>query len=180
MANVDNNIIIYGARGVGKTTLIKRLLCELDIQDIGGFWTKREEPNKEGVSNVYIHDASKNDFSFEDKNFIGMCVNQHSAPNPLAFDTYGAEILKSIDVNKIVIMDEIGFFENEAYKFQDAVKEVLSSDKIVIAAIKDKSTKFLDFIRDNNVNVFCLTEQNRDEIFLQIKDILSKKIIGAK
>jgi len=51
-------IIIEGARGAGKTTLVNRLADLLPAEKICGFRTKREAMSVNGEAAAYIHPAS--------------------------------------------------------------------------------------------------------------------------
>ncbi|MGN0517883.1 MAG: nucleoside-triphosphatase [Acutalibacteraceae bacterium] len=160
-----SKIIIQGKRGVGKSTLIRLLLSEYKLENIYGFYTKKEAPADDGLCRVYIHDAHSNNRFYTDENFIGKCKNCHGMANPSAFDKLGVHLLEDIPQNAIVVMDELGFFENDARLFQSKVLEILSSGRTVFAAMKDKETDFLNTLRSTEKNnIYNITEDNRDEL----------------
>ena len=176
------NIFINGSRGIGKSTLIQKLLADIDSIPVYGFFTKKEAADENGDCSVFIHSANAVNRFYSEKNLIGTCKECHGKAFVQTFESYGIQILKDIPEKSLVIMDELGFFESEAYNFQQRVKEILASDCIVLAAIKDKPNKFLDELKsDNNTDVFNIDLKNRDELYFQIKPILQKyigKLIG--
>lgn len=175
------NIFINGNRGIGKSTLIRKLLADYDFMPVYGFVTKKEAPDENGDCSVYIHSASAVQRFYSEKNLIGTCNNCRGKAIPAAFDDYGLQLLSNIPNNSLVIMDEIGFFESKAFNFQKRVKDILSSDCLVLAAIKDKPNEFLDELKTlNNTDIFNIEIENRNELYLQIKPILAKYINELK
>ncbi|MEG1524206.1 MAG: nucleoside-triphosphatase [Clostridia bacterium] len=162
----NNHILISGDIGVGKSTLIRQLLLESG-KSCCGFLTKRLPADEHGESATYLHAASisEEDRFYTQENRIGSCNNKHCTFQcPVAFDTYGVKLL-SIKPGCILLMDELGFMENDALIFQHAVLKLLDSDTPVLAAIKNKRTPFLEAVRTHrNVQVYNLTIDNRDAI----------------
>ncbi len=171
------NILICGARGIGKSTLINRLLADFPDMPIFGFYTKKEQPAGDGCCPVYIHDASKSIRFYDNINLVGKCKDCHGFAIPTAFEEYGVEILHKIPHKSLVVMDEIGFFESSAYTFRSEIIRLISSDCLVVAAIKDKTTDFLDSLRKrDDSDVFYIDLDNRDCLYAEIKPILSARI----
>lgn len=171
------NIFINGNRGIGKSTLIRKLLADYDSMPVYGFVTKKEAPDENGDCSVYIHSASAVQRFYSEKNLIGTCNNCHGKAIPLTFDNYGLQLLSDIPNNSLVIMDEIGFFESKAFAFQKKVMDILKSDCLVLAAIKDKPNEFLDKLKNlENTDIFDIEIENRNELYFQIKPVLAKYI----
>lgn len=173
------NILINGARGIGKSTLIGRLLSDFPDVPVFGFYTKKEQPEADGNCPVYIHDANKDVRFYGDMNLVGKCRDCHGSANPEAFERYGVEILQKIPPYSLVVMDEIGFFESSAVVFRSEIERLLSSNCLVLAAIKDKQTDFLDSLRSrDDCDVFYICKDNRDDLYNQIKPVLEARIDG--
>ena len=65
----------------------------------------------------------------------------------------------------IILMDELGFLENDAKVFQSAVLCALDGDTPVLAAVKPKDTPFLRAVRGHeNAELVFIDEQNRDAL----------------
>lgn len=165
-----SNFFITGAKGVGKSTLLKTLVEELEIkEDLTGFITLPyfEKDTRKGF---YLH--SMIEVAGNDKP-ISIQPNEVSCKSVKeTFETLGVDVLiKSLEYPQgHVIMDELGVLEGEAYLFQEQVGYLLESSKIVFGVLKDKKHPFLEDIRRReDIRIYTLTEENRDEIKQQIK-----------
>ncbi|MBE6984517.1 MAG: AAA family ATPase [Ruminococcaceae bacterium] len=160
------HILIVGARGVGKSTLIRRVLEELK-RPVWGFETKKE-PLPNGP--VYIYEAGKPHVQ-TDENLVGYCVDQHPTTLQAGFDRFAEKLRAPIPEKHIILLDELGFMESASKTFCSAVLALLDGDAPVIAAVKDKNTDFLQAVRSHkNAKCFHITRENRDELFLQVMD----------
>ena len=75
----------------------------------------------------------------------------------------------SCTLSSLVLMDELGFLENDALAFQEAVLRGLDGDAPVLAAIKPKDTEFLCRVREHpKAEVFWIDEQNRDALYASL------------
>ena len=161
--------LIVGARGVGKSTLIGRVLDELNVS-LCGFQTKKEDSLADPVngSPVYIYEVGQPRVH-TDANRLGYCKNRHPQMGKDVFDGY-ARKLRTLPVDKdMVLMDEIGFMETCSPDFCNAVLHVLDGVTPVIAAVKDKDFPFLEAVRTHeNCRCFHITPENRDELFEEV------------
>ena len=81
------------------------------------------------------------------------------------FDTLGAQLIESAPEGGIILMDELGFLENDARVFRSAVLCALDGDTPVLAAVKPKDTPFLRAVRGHeNAELVSIDEQNRDAL----------------
>lgn len=168
-----NNLFLTGRINVGKSTMIKRIIEQLNIrkEEIGGFYTR-----------PYIIDNQVKEFYIEPLNFNCKSTNIRDRMigytsdgikrigNTATFENIGVEILDNCIKNdfKLIIMDELGFFENTAYQFQQKVHETLNNKK-VIGVIKPLSTPFLDTIRERkDVIEVEITEDNRENVYRRL------------
>ncbi len=169
-------LLITGKPGSGKTTLLKRLATKLG-ERMGGMITGeiREQGKRVGF---YIEDLS----SGKRKTFAHI-----DFPKDYRVGKYGVDIkvLEEIGVNSIrhalehkefVLIDEIGPMELYSQAFIDAVEAAFSSDKNVVATIHFKSqhplVKRLKGM--SGVELFTITQENREDIFNEIVDIVFK------
>lgn len=112
--------------------------------------------------------------------FIGRCINEnHWVSIPATFDGYGVKLLTDCVKARpdLIVMDELGFFENNAVLFQEKVLEILDSDTPVLGVLKKKETPFLNSIRcRNDVSIFVVNKGSRDGIFPMVLDGIQRVI----
>ena len=117
---MEKHILICGERGVGKSTLIRRLLAESTLP-VGGFVTRRlTQADGDGMFPIYLHAAAlpPEERPYDPEHLVGTCDSRRSVRYPEAFDRLGPPLLTS---GGLLVMDELGFLENDAHRFQAAV-----------------------------------------------------------
>ena len=160
-----NHIMIVGRNGVGKSTLI-RALCAAIPAPIYGVITKKEPPVPDGFCPVYIHTFGM-PRSYSDENCIGRCKDGCSVACPQAFDRFAKSM--SFPHDGVILFDELGFLESSASQFTDSVLHILDEAPLVICAVRDKHTPFLDAVRTHpRASVYHIDEQNRDALREQL------------
>ena len=171
---MTKNIFITSLPGHGKTTLIIEILKELKL-NAGGFYTQeiREKgirkgfkiitlDGKEGIlAHVNIkspYKVSKYKVNIKDLEEIGV-----------------RSILKALEENKIVIIDEIGKAEMFSEKFREAVISALNSKNKILGTIKLTYDPFTNKIKQRkDTAIFKLTRENKTEIKKKIKELILK------
>lgn len=167
------HILIVGARGVGKSTLIRKVLNELG-RPVFGFETKKETElaDEEKGSPIYIYEAGKPHVQTEE-NRIGYCLNCRPDPNGAAFDRFVPLLNAPVPEDHVILMDELGFLESSSEGFCSAVMARLDGDIPVIAAVKKDDFPFLEAVRSHkNAKCFYITEENRDALFEEVLDYM--------
>jgi nucleoside-triphosphatase len=162
------NLLITGLPGVGKTTLIKKLSEELRHLHPAGFYTAeiREEGIRKGFELV----------SLEGRRGVLSHINIKS---PYRVGRYKVDIrgfedfLNGIsffdDSTGPVIIDEIGKMECLSDQFKKLIKELLDSEKWVIATIALKGSGLIKEIKERqDVRLFEITQRNRDSLLREI------------
>lgn len=165
--------LIVGERGVGKSTLIRRVLKELN-RPVFGFETKKEEGLEDECRGcpIYIYDAGKPHCRTAE-NLIGYHREQDIAAITTAFDRYSRKLLEPVPDSAVVELDEIGFLEAKSEAFCRAVLYLLEGDRPVIAAVKNREHPFLETVRNHpNSRCFIITEENRDTLFEEVLEFM--------
>lgn len=158
------HIMICGETGVGKSTLIEKLLLE-NKRPVSGFITTKLPSDENGVSRIYIHAANKQELQYKAQNLVGTCSVSCSRPYPKAFDTVGVRLLEA-PPEGVLLMDELGFLEEEAFYFRNRVMHLLGENIPVLAAVKSIDTPFLQSVRAHkNVRLYRITPANRDALY---------------
>ena len=161
----QTHILICGEVGVGKSTLIQRLLIRSSRQ-LYGFVTKKLEPDENGFHPIYIHPAGAMQRRYEEKNLIGTCDRRIHNINLDVFNTLGVAYLKATP-DGLILMDELGFMEAKAETFTRAVLQALDGEIPVIAAVKARmDIPFLNEVRAHpNCKLYWITPENRDSLY---------------
>ena len=174
MGLIKKNILLTGLPGVGKTTLIRRLSEELKNLHPAGFYTEeiREEGFRKGFELISL-DGKRGLLSHVE-------IKSPYRVGKYRVDVKGFEgFLDSIAFfapeTKLIIIDEIGKMECLSLEFKRLIKEILNSEKMIIATIAFKGSGLIEEIKKrNDVRLFEITVKNRDSLLSEIFSYLKK------
>lgn len=166
------HILICGERGVGKSTLIERLLNK-NMLPVYGYFTRTTPRRADGFHSIYIYPAGSPDRSMSENNHIGDCNSRERTVNADVFTTLGVEYLRR-EQGGIVVMDELGFMETASPKFCAAVMDCFDGDTPVLASCKARyDVEFLNRVRAHpKTRVYDITKENRDELYDELLPII--------
>jgi len=165
------NILITGKPGVGKTTLIRKLIEDLNL-DAGGFYTQEiriggkrvgfKIITLDGEESILAHVDIKSPYR----------VSKYGV-NIDGLEKVGVEsIWRALEENDVIVIDEIGKMELFSKSFREAVNSALNSNKITLATILLAPNLYTDKIKGrDDVKLFCLNPENREKIKEEIKEI---------
>ena len=160
------NLFLTGDIQIGKTTALRKALT--DFHGVAaGFLTYAGPVKADGARDVYLKA-----FGAPDIYDSGHRVCERSSPAgrkifPEIFETAGAMALREALSQKpnLVVMDELGIFEENCEAFKEAVFACLSSAIPVLGVLKKADSGFLNGIRRRpDVEVIEVTAENRDHI----------------
>ena len=172
--------LIVGDRGVGKSTLIRRVLKELN-RPVFGYETKKEEFPEESVRGcpIYNNDAGKPHCQTAE-NFIGFHRDTDFDAFTAAFDRYAPKLTASVPEDAIVKLDETGFLEAKSEAFCQGVLHLMDGNRPVIAAVKNRDIPFLKQLREHpNARCFTITPENRDALYEEVLAFMKQQLEGA-
>jgi len=151
------HIFLTGDKQVGKSTVILKTLALLN-ETIGGFRTLGTNYLEDGSSDVVIFPANSTP---EHGHRIAHRTSTGNSVYPEIFDEFGSFFLKQ--PADFILMDELGYMESNAEKFQQTVFETLDGTIPVLGAIRNKETPFLNAVRSrNDVIILTVNKNNRD------------------
>lgn len=153
------NTFLTGVPGVGKSTIIEEAIRELRNygKSVAGYYTTREitPERKTFWLNDYVTGDS---VLMADGDADGNFDVNLDAFNVFAVNAIG----RSADV---VVLDELGVFEEPCETFKTAVHDLLSKSQTVLGVLKLRDGEFLDSIRARgDVKITEVTFENRDSL----------------
>ncbi len=139
---MKKHLIISGPSGCGKTTLIREVLGS-SIAYAGGFITERklsEDGSLLGFD-LYPAAAAADMSSYTGQRFITKTALGLGKDTEV-FRNYGVQLLTEAEYYPFVMLDEFGGFDVLIPQFRNAIADIFSSDKPIIAVMKgDKNVK---------------------------------------
>ena len=169
-----DNILLTGKPGVGKTTVIKKIV-EKYKDHAAGFYTEeiREKGERVGFK---IKNINGDEGILSHINVKSNCNVGKYGVNINVIERIGVSAVENgleCDRTELIIIDEIAKMELFSKNFKEIVISTLNSSKIVIGTIQEKNIPFLNEIKERaDVQIFRITIRNRDNILDNICNYL--------
>ncbi len=170
------NIFLTGKKYAGKSTLIQSVLDKLDLS-VGGYATERIiKDNKRIYTAKSLYDNSES--------YLLANVDATDYSRKVFMDSFEVGIVsileKSLKNRDIIVLDELGFFEEDSEIFKRKIYKLLDSDKIILGIIKDYDCEFLNNIRKrDDILLIEVTQENRDEVLDRLIQIVGGLVTGT-
>jgi len=170
-------IILTGEPGIGKTTIIKRLLQRLGNRVIG-FWTEEvRDPKTKKRTGFKVISTEGNVQLFASKFFTSKHLVGSYGVNTARFESVVLPLLEKAKKAKdlYIVMDEIGKMELFSAGFRELVKEILFNPKHKVIAtipIRDVHPLVRDIRRLPGAVVVEVNKENRDFLVEEILKLL--------
>jgi len=169
---MTNVILLTGKPGVGKTTVIQKVL-DRSLRPAGGFYTQevRQGGIRQGFEIVTL-DGQRAMLAQ-----VGLRsrarVSKYGV-NLAGLDEVGVSAIRqAIAASKLVVIDEIGPMEIISPLFRQAVLKALDSPSPVLATIVQRSMPFTDEIKSRpQVSLFEVLEVNRQLLPEKVLEML--------
>jgi len=166
---MEKNLLITGLPGVGKTTWMKKFVKESRHLHPVGFYTaeiRSEEGMRKGFELIDLDGKSGilSHINIKSRHRVGRYKVDVSG-----FEDFLDGIPFFDPSSAVIIMDEIGKMECLSDKFERILKEILDSEKWVIATIALKGSGLIAEVKQRqDVKLFEMTQSNRDVLFSEI------------
>ncbi len=180
---MKKNLLLTGNPGVGKTTLLLRLIERSRQYPVTGFFTEeiREAGDRLGFRAVTLNGSSAV-FAHKDyRTDPHLRVGRYGV-KPDVLETLVLPHLEPGRKNaRLVFIDEIAKMELLSSKFKEQAWAVLDSPTPVVATISLKGTGFVKHVKSRpDVRLFTVTFQNRDvlgeQLWREIEALLAQEL----
>ena len=165
------NIFLTGRVGVGKTTLLKKLVARCGYLALTGFYTEeiRENGVRVGFKAVTLSGSSSLFAHIHFRASPAYQVGKYGV-KPEVFEAF---VLPHLHPHRkgadLMVIDEIAKMELISHAFKERLIEVLDSDCPVLGVISLKGIGVIKRIKERrDVRVFTVTPQNRDVLGEQV------------
>ena len=169
---MGRTILLTGRPGVGKTTVIKRVVKQLGGH-AGGFYTAemRERGRRQGFKIVTL-DGQEGILSHVD--IKGRPRVSRYGVNLRDLEEVGvAALRRAIMEADLVVVDEIGKMELFSQGFRRAVAEAIEGDKPVLGTVMASPEPWVDALKAlSQVTVLEVTQDNREQMAPLIMELL--------
>ena len=170
------HIFLSGAKQVGKSTLIRKILenAPFSYEGILSF-----SCFENGDRKVFLKPVCQK----LEPVLAGICSHQHVVQrHPEVFDSYGVSVLeKASETADVVVIDEIGNMEKEACAYSECIKTLVSSDRpVVLGVLQDMaSSELAQFLRSReNIIWYRVDESNREDLATEIVRRIEDELHG--
>lgn len=164
--NEKRHLFLTGEKGVGKSTLLKKLLEERE-ERVGGFLTVRSAAVFPGRISLHLLQLEDGEVPTEE-NFLCFCPPCGDAAAAERFDRLGCAVLAR--GGELLVMDELGPAETLAEAFWLAVKEALDGSVPVLGVLQGTDSSLYRLVSTHpNVCLVEVTKKNRDALAEKLK-----------
>ncbi|MBO7741627.1 MAG: hypothetical protein J6S21_03650 [Victivallales bacterium] len=174
---MSKHIFLTGAVQSGKSTVMEKVLAELDFS-VGGFRSGSGPDRHEADRWLYLWDAAGQPV-YDEEHRVAYITPEERRSFPERFDVLGCAALQQAKNSGVdlILMDECGFLERDAIEFQAEVRNTLDGNIPVFGVVRLRSSGWTDAIRNHpDVTLITVTEGNRNALPEQIISLLQPNI----
>jgi nucleoside-triphosphatase len=160
-SSANRALLLTGAPGSGKTTVLRRVAAGLEGRPVCGFLTEEIREGRERVG-----------FRIETFNRESGVLAHVGIRSPYRVSRYFVDVATldrivaaSLDVPdaEICLVDEIGKMESLSERFVRAIERLLDSHRLLVATIAARGTEWIEKIKAReDTELWTVTRSNRD------------------
>jgi nucleoside-triphosphatase len=172
------NLLLTGRPGVGKTTLVRRVLEELNDVPATGFYTIeiRTGGRRLGFRVVTLdgQEAILAHVEIRSKHRVS-----RYGVDVAAFERVALPSLILEPPTRLLVIDEIGKMECYSHAFRGTLVRALDADTPVLATVARRGDRFIEGLKiREDVQLVEITPANRDNLVKELTDTLKGKLLG--
>lgn len=168
---------LSGVPRVGKTTALKKIIAEIGSEKFSGFYSEEVVVNYQRTGfKVISLDGTESIFASIYSNSLTR-VGRYGIDIKKFENIAIHSINKSLNQNKIIVIDEIGPMQISSNKFLYTIENLLESSHTVLGTIYFDSHPVIDKIKQKkDINTFHLNKHNNKDIIRRIQTELNQII----
>ncbi len=150
-----------GEKGSGKTSLIQQVLAQIDTSvTVGGIRT-HFEIKSQNEKTLFLSPYNRGT-NIPVMHFLNGCITVYNEK----FENEGVEFITKAQSSQLIVIDELGRFEQDCEQFKNAIYTCLKKTNPIIGVLQiQKGSTWLDEIQHHpNVTTLFLNSQNKNEI----------------
>jgi nucleoside-triphosphatase len=150
-------LFLTGERGVGKSTIVRRVAGALDVP-VGGFTTERLFTGGRHSGFVLKDLMDGRTAIIAELDDRGALVSR-----PEGFEGAGVNAIEgAVAGRRLVVMDELGFLERDAPRFREAVLRALGLPVAVLGVLKELRDPFLEKVKACGIVLLTVRREDRE------------------
>jgi len=174
------NLLLTGRPGVGKTTLVRRVLEELNDIAASGFYTAeiRSAGRRLGFQIITLdgQEAILAHVEIPGKHRVS-----RYGVDVAAFERVALPSLALSPHTRLIVIDEIGKMECFSQLFRQAVLHALVADTPVLATIALRGDRFIEGLKAReDVELVEVTPANREQLVRELATRLRNRLHGRQ
>ncbi len=157
----SRHIFLTGQSGVGKSYLIQNVILDLQKDILVGGFATQFEVFSANEKTLYLSSVSTKSFSHKKKPVMKWQSGSISIHEDI-FESYGVNLLQNAKKTHLIIMDELGRFEENCELFKSEVFRCLDGTIPILGVIRTlEHATWLDDVKSHpNVTVLQVNKEN--------------------
>jgi nucleoside-triphosphatase len=177
---MQTNWLLTGRPGVGKTTLVRRVLQQLAHLPAAGFYTQeiRSDGRRVGFRVVTLsgEEGTLAHVEIQSDRRVG-----RYGVDVVAFERAALPSLEPATGAALVVVDEIGKMECFSRAFREAVVRALGAETPVLATIARRGDRFIEGLKAReDVTLVEVARGNRDRLVDELAAALKERVVEAR
>jgi len=174
---MKKNVFLTGVPGVGKTTLVTRLIKEMPHEGISGFYTQEIKVGdaRDGFKAITLDgiEIVLASVGMKSPHRVGKYRINVSGFEELVVPVIDPSIMSS---SSLIIVDEVGKMECMSNRFKKTLQRLLDSNRRVLGTIPLRGDDFIESVkRRKDAELVEVTPENRDALLDTLKGEYSRR-----